>query len=79
MTVETASRYIPPSGQTVHREVVQIARDGRRWSASWTIKGKTMVVANAYGSSAVPAGPERGRRARAEALLAKIVDARVRP
>jgi hypothetical protein len=76
----TSSWYhVPSPGQRVRREALQIKRGGRTWSASWTVDGDRLYVESAYGSRTALAGRERGRVAKAEALLAEIVDQRVRP
>lgn len=71
--------YVPPPGQRVRRESIQIARGGRQWTGSWTVEGDRLYVDSAYGSRTAQAGRDKGRAARAEALLAEIVDQRVRP
>jgi hypothetical protein len=71
--------YVPPAGQRVQRQAVQITRAGRRWSGSWTVEGDQLFVESAYGSRVARAGLALGRAKRAEAMLGEIVDGRVRP
>jgi len=71
--------HVPPPSQRTKRKAIEIERSGRRWGGSWTVEGDVLHVESTYGWRTAPAHPERTRLARAQKLLAEIVDMRVRP
>lgn len=54
---------------------VQIDHAGRKWSGSWEIEGREVVLSSAYGSDRQPLG-RRDPVKLAERLLKEIVKAR---
>lgn len=76
MASKSAWHHVPKPADRVHRETVRLIRGDERWTGSWTVEDGEMIVVSAYGSRAAPAGSLRDRAARAEAMLAEIIDAR---
>lgn len=52
-----------------------IEHAGRKWSGSWEIDGKDVLVSSAYGSSRAPLGRAKAENV-ARKLLTAIVEAR---
>jgi hypothetical protein len=65
--------YIPPASQCLSHEAVQIERNGRRWSGSWTVKGDRLCVESICGSPTVIIAPDQADNDRAHALLAGLL------
>jgi hypothetical protein len=67
---------VPKPEDRVHRETVQVTRDARSWSGSWTIENGDIFVVSAYGSRRARVNRHKLIAAQAEALMGEIIDAR---
>lgn len=67
----------PKRGSVViDRHKLSVRHAGKVWNGHWELDGDKLLVCSAYGSRSADAGPEDGRSAKAEALLAEIVKGR---
>jgi hypothetical protein len=72
-----SSYYVPPVGKCVSHEAVQIERNGRRWSGSWTVKGDRLCLERICGSWTVIIVPNQTENNRAKALLVGLLPAQM--
>lgn len=56
---------------------LSVEHAGRKWSGTWEIDGKDVLVSSAYGSDRAPLGRAKAENV-ARRLLTAIVDARAR-
>lgn len=66
--------HVPKPADRVKRFSLEITRHGRQWYGSYTVELGKLVVVSAYGGRTVMTGRARDLQAKAEKVLAAIVD-----